>query len=616
LYLVKRHGHLVEKDELLDWVWADTIVTDAAMAHCIEEIRKALGDDAYQPRFLKTISRVGYKFIAPVVAINVTEEEIVEEEFLAMKVKLTDENQESVDEFDAFTATSVPAVRRNPSLFRLPSLLLTYWSLVSHKITLVLVIFLLMLAGGLFLHHHSHHTIHSLAVLPLTNLNADPAQDYFDDGMTEELITELAKISAIRVISRTSVMQYKGAYRPLSEIARELHVDAVVEGSLFYSGEHVRITAQLIQASPERHLWAESYDREMGDILSLQKEVTKAIAKEIKAKLTPHEKAHLDKFHQVKPEAYQAYLKGRYFWNTRTLDGFNKGIECFNQAIAIDPNYAPAFAGLADCYNLLDDYNVLPPNEAIPLAKVAAEKALAIDSTLAEAHASLGFAQVRYDWNWIGAEKEFKRAIELKPNYADAHHWYALQLAMMGRFKEAINEIYKAQKLDPLSLIINTNIGWLYFFERKYDLAEEQLKRTLEMDQNFIAAHVKLGWVYEQQEKYNDAIAQFKNALALYGNKDETIGLFGNCYAMSGQRAEALKIVNKLIAQSKHKYVSAYWIAIIYASLGEKDHVFEWLYKAAAERNVGLIWLKAEPKLDRFRADPRFFELLRIIGLK
>ena len=616
LYLVMRHGHLVGKDELLERVWADTIVTDAAMAHCIEEIRKALGDDAYQPRFLKTITRLGYKFIAPVVAINVTEEEIVEEEFLAMRVKLTDENQESVNGFDDFIATSVPAVRRNLSLFRLPSLLLSYWSLVSHKITLVLVLFLLMLAGGLFLHHRSHHAIHSLAVLPLTNLNADPAQDYFDDGMTEELITELAKISAIRVISRTSVMQYKGTYRPLPEIARELHVDAVVEGSLFYSGEQVRITAQLIQASPERHLWAESYERKMVDILSLQKEVTKAIAKEIKAKLTPHEKAHLDNFHRVKPEAYQAYLKGRYFWNRRTPDGFNKGIEYFNQAIAIDPNYAPAFAGLADCYNLLDDYNVLPPNESIPLAKAAAEKALAIDSTLAEAHASLGFALVRYDWDWNGAEQEFKRAIELKPNYADAYHWYALQLAMMGRFKEAINEVYEAQKLDPLSLIINANIGWLYFFEKKYDLAEEQLKRTLEMDPDFISAHVKLGWVYEHQGKYDEAFAQFKKALALYGDEDETLGLFGNCYAMSGKRAEAQKILNDLIAQSKQRYVSAYWIAIIYASLGEKDRVFEWLNKAAVERNVGLIWLKVEPKLDHFRSDPRFFELLRIIGLK
>jgi tetratricopeptide (TPR) repeat protein len=430
------------------------------------------------------------------------------------------------------------------------------------------------------------------------------------------LITELAKISAIRVISRTSVMKYKGTYRPLPEIARELHVDAVVEGSLLYSGEHVRITAQLIQASPERHLWAESYDRKMDDIISLQKEVTKAIAKEIRAKLTPHEKAHLDNFHQVKPEAYHAYLKGRYFWNRRTPDGFNKGIEYFNQAIAIDPNYAPAFAGLADCYNLLDDYNVLPPDEAVPMAKAAAEKALAIDSTLAEAHASLGFALVHYDWNWIDAEKEFKRAIELKPNYAEAYHWYALQLAMMGRFKEAINEIFIAQKLDPLSLIINANIGWLYYFERKYDLAEEQLKRTLEMDQNFIAAHVKLGWIYEQQGKYEQAFDQFNDALALYGDKDKTVGLFGNCYAMSGQRVEALKIVNELIAQSKQRYVSAYWIAIIYASLGEKDRVFEWLNKAAAERNVGLIWLKVEPKLDHFRSDPRFFELSRIIGLQ
>ena len=354
----------------------------------------------------------------------------------------------------------------------------------------------------------------------------------------------------------------------------------------------------------------------MSDILALQNEVTRAIATEINAKLTPQEQANLTRIRQVDPEAYQAYLKGRYFWNKRTPEGFNKAIEYFNLAISIDPSYAPAFAGLADCYNLLSDYDVLPPKEAIPRAKAAAEKALAIDSTLAEAHASLGFALARYDWDWIGAEKELRRAIELKPNYAIAHHWYALQLAMMGRFQEAMIQINKAQDLDPLSLIINANIGWLLFFERNYDQAKERLQRTLEMDPNFMSAHVKLGWVYEQQGMYEQAIAQFNNALALSGDEDNIIGLLGNSYALSGQSSAARKIINKLIAQSKQRYISPYWIANIYACLGEKDNAFQWLNKAFEERSGGLVWLKVEPKLDRLRSDPRFSLLLQKIRLQ
>jgi TolB-like protein/DNA-binding winged helix-turn-helix (wHTH) protein/Flp pilus assembly protein TadD len=616
LYLVERHGHLVSKDALLDHVWVDTIVTETAMTHCIEEVRKALGDDAHNPRYLKTIPRMGYKFIAPVVVVNMTEEEIIEEVFTAVKVIVTEEEQESAGEIDAFNVAAVPSASLLPSPRRLLTRSLSYWSQKGQKIILLAVIFLLLIIGGLYLYNRSHPDIQSLAVLPLANLNADPAQDYFADGMTEALITELAKISAVRVISRTSVVQYKETKKTLPEIAHELKVDAIVEGSLLYSGDQVRINAQLLQANPERHLWAESYERKMSDILALQIEVTRAIASEINARLTPQEQTHLTRVRQVNPEAYQAYLKGRYFWNKRTPEGFNKGIEYFNLAISIDPSYAPAFAGLADCYNLLNDYDVLPPKEAIPRAKAAAEQALAIDSTLAEAHASLGFALARYDWDWIGAEHEFQRAIELKPNYAIAHHWYALQLAMMGRFQQAMMEMNKALELDPLSLIINANIGWLLFFERNYDQAKERLQRTLEMDPNFLSAQVKLGWVYEQQGMYEEAIVQFKNALALSGDDANIIGLFGNSYALSGNKVEAMKIINKLQAQSKQRYISPYWIANIYACLGEKDNAFQWLNKAFEERSGGLVWLKVEPKLDPLRSDPRFLELLNAIGLQ
>lgn len=616
LYLVERHGHLVGKDELMNQVWADTIVTESAMTHCIEEIRKALGDHAHQPRYLKTIPRLGYKFIAVVTRINPAEEKIIEEEFTAIKVIVTEEEQESAGKINVFNVSNIPSASLLPSTRRSLMHLSSYWSHMGQKILLLAVIFLLVMVGGLYLYNRSHRDIQSLAVLPLTNLNVNPAQEYFADGMTDALITELAKISAVRVISRTSIMQYKGAYRPLPEIAHELKVDAIVEGSLLYSGERVRITAQLIQATPERHLWAESYERKISDILALQREVTRAIATEINARLTPQEQAHLTRVRQVNPEAYQAYLKGRYFWNKRTPEGFNKGIEYFNQAIAIDPGYAPAFAGLADCYNLLSDYDVLPPKEAIPRAKAAAEKALAIDPTLAEAHASLGFALARYDWDWIGAEHELQRAIELQPNYAIAHHWYALQLGMMGRFQEAMIQINKAQGLDPLSLIINANIGWLLFFERNYDQAKQRLQRTLEMDPNFMSAQVKLGWVYEQQGKYELAIEQLKIALSLSGEDANILALLGHSYALAGRTTEARRIITNLMTVSLKQYISPYWIGLIYASLGDNDQAFQWLNEAVKERSGGLVWLGVEPKLDRLRSDPRFSELLTTIQLK
>jgi len=616
LYLVQRHWHLVTKDELLDQVWADTIVTQTAMTHCIEEVRKALGDDAYNPRYLKTIPRLGYKFIAPVSIINPTEEEITEEEFTAVKITVTEEEQESPGELDMFRA---PA-SFSSSLFRSPQRLsarsLTHWLQVGQKIILFVVLLALLILGGRYLYNRRHTDIESLAVLPLDNLNADPSQDYFADGMTEALITELAKISAVRVISRTSVMQYKEAKKTLPEIANELKVDAIVEGSLLYSEDRVRITAQLIQANPERHLWAESYERKMSDILALQNEVTRAIAREINARLTPQEEAHLAHVHQVNPEAYRTYLKGRYFWNKRTPEGFEKGIDCFEQAIDLDPTYAKAYAGLADCYNGLYDFDLLAPAEAAPRAKSAALKALAIDSTLADAYTSLGFVTARYDWDWQGAERNFQRAIELNNNYSIAHHWYALQLAMMGRFDNAMAEIKKALDLDPLSLIVNANVAWIHYFAGHYDEAEQQLKKIVDMNPDFFSTRVKLGWVCEQQAKYEQAIDQFKIALALSGEDANVLALLGNCYALSGKTEEAKKIINNLIATSKQRYISPYWIAMIYACLGEKDNAFNWLNKAYDERSSGLVWLKVEPKLDRLRSDPRFSELLRSIGLE
>ena len=596
LYMVEHHGHLVRKDELMDAVWGTTIVTEAAMTHCIEEVRKALGDDAHQSSYLKTISRVGYKFIAPVSAV--------------------DSSGQGFTKSDAQHVSEMSSTSQQHAQRRVLDHLLSLWTRTSLKILILVLIGMMIVTSALYLQHmRSYLKIKSLAVLPLTNLNGDPALEYFADGMTEALITELAKISSIRVISRTSVMQYKEIQRPLADIANELRVDAIVEASILYSGDRVRITAQLLQANPERHLWAESYDRKMRDILALQKEVTRAIAEEIEAKLTPQEQANLTNVRQVDLEAYQAYLRGRFFWNKRVPESFLKSIDYFNQAISIDPGYAPAYAGLADCYNLLYDYDVMTPLEAVSRAKAAAMKALEIDTLLAEAHASLGFALTRYDWDWIGAEREFKRAIELNPNYAAAHHWYALELCMMGRFQEAMIEITEALELDPFSLIINANKGWLLFFERNYDAAEQWLQRTRELDPNFLSTRVKLGWVYEQQGFYERAIDQFTYALVLSHEEANVIALLGNSYALSGQRLAAKQIIDELKQESMRRYISSYWIAMIYACLDEKDNAFEWLTRAYKERSSGLVWLKVEPKLDILRSDPRYTELLKRIRL-
>jgi serine/threonine protein kinase/tetratricopeptide (TPR) repeat protein len=459
--------------------------------------------------------------------------------------------------------------------------------------------------------------IQAVAVLPLADLSEHLERDYFADGMTEALITDLAKISALRVISRTSVMQYKGVQRPLPQIARELNVDAVVEGSVLRSGNRVRITAQLIHAATDQHLWAESYERDLRDVLSLQSEVARAIAKEIQVKLTPQDQARLVSARAVDPEAYQLYLKGRFYWNKRTESSLKKSIAHFHQAIDLDPNYTLAYAGIADCYSLLgwDLFGALPPKEALPIAKAAANKALEIDDSLAEAHSSLAWTKLVFDWDWSGAENEFNRAIELNPGYAVAHHFYAECLAGMGRYNEALVEIRRAQELDPLSLIINSVVGWILYFGRQYDQAIAQFQRAIELDPNFWVAHWTLGRAYEGKEAFAEAVAEIQKAIELSAGSPLSLAALGHAYAVSGKRAEAQKVLDGLNESSEQRYVSPFGIAAIYAGLGEIDQAFQWLENAYQERSGWLIWLRADPVSDPLRSDPRFQDLMRRMNL-
>jgi eukaryotic-like serine/threonine-protein kinase len=455
--------------------------------------------------------------------------------------------------------------------------------------------------------------IQSLAVLPLQNLSGDAGQEYFADGMTEELTTDLSKIGAVRVISRTSAMRYKGANKSLREIARELNVDGVVEGSVQRSGNRVKITAQLILASTDTHLWADSYERELQDVLALQDDVAKSIANEIKVKLTPGELTRLTSSRAVNPEAYEAYLKGRYFWSKRTQEGEQKGLEYFQRAVSLDPGYAPAYSGVADSYIVLGAHGHLPVNDAFPKARTAAIKALELDEGLAEAHVSLATVKTFYDWDWPSSEREFKRALELNPNYATAHHWYSHYLVNVGRLDEAVAEIKRARELDPFGITVNIWLATTLYYSHRYDQAIEQSRKILELYPEWSEVHGSIGDCYAQKGMLAEAVAEWQKELTASG-QNQLATTLEQAYAVGGYTGYLRKQLDQLKASSQTKPVSPLEFAYTYASLGEKDHAMEWLEKAYEERDPWL-YVKAEPKLDSLRSDPRFKDLLRRLGL-
>jgi TolB-like protein/Flp pilus assembly protein TadD len=454
-----------------------------------------------------------------------------------------------------------------------------------------------------------------LAVLPLESLSNDPTQDYFADGMTDELISDLGQISALRVISRTSVMAYKHARKPLPQIARELNVDAIVEGTVLRSGDQVRITAQLIDASADKHLWSQSYEGELRDTLALQSKVARAIADQIQINLNPREQAALKSAKVVNPEAYVSYLKGRYFWNKRSAESLKVALAYFNQAIDEDPAYAQAYSGLADTYALLGDwqYAVMTSKEALPKAKAAAVKALELDGALGEAHNSLAFCLDGFDWNIDLAGKEFLRAIELNPGYATAHHWYAWHLALLHRYDEALAEMRKAESLDPLSLVINADLAELLALAHSYDESIQQSRKTIEMDPNFALAHNHLGQAYLQKRMYGEAVAELQKAVQLSGGGPTCMANLARADVASGKRSEAEKLLSDLKKRSRPGYSLGSEIAVIYASLGDTDQAMNWLEKGYEERfNPGVL---LRPGLDPLRSNVRFQDLTRRIGL-
>jgi TolB-like protein/DNA-binding winged helix-turn-helix (wHTH) protein/tetratricopeptide (TPR) repeat protein len=561
--LLEHPGDVVTREELRQRLWgSDTFVDfEQGLNTAVKRLRELLSDSAEKPQYIETVPRHGYRLMVPVERLD-----------------------------SAAPAIADASARRRK-----------IWLLVSAL--LLVAVALGVIWRQRVLEHFRPVKIESLAVLPLENLSGNPEQDYFADGMTEALITELGKVHALRVISRQSVMQYKGTNKTVPQIARELHVDAVVEGSAMRVGDKVRITTQLVQANPERHLWSESYERDLRDVISLQREVSQAIVGEISGKVEGADRTSFASARPVNPEAYESYLRGRYH-RLRWPEGLEKSVEYFQKAIEKDPGYAPAYAGLALSYVSLAYFK--PPKEAFPKARAAALKALELDERLSEAHTALGYVKLNSDWDWAGAEREFRRALELDPNSTDAHVRYATYLVVMGRFDQGIGEAKRALALDPLSRYTNVALGWEYLVARRHDEAIDQFKKTLELDPNYRYARAMLALSYTLKRKYPEAFAEYKK---LEGYSSEVN--VGFLYAAMGKRDEALKVIENVKTLSTHAYVDPYDMAAPYAGLADKDQAMKWLNKAYEERSAQMTHLKVEAVFDNLRSDPRFQDLLR-----
>jgi TolB-like protein/DNA-binding winged helix-turn-helix (wHTH) protein/Tfp pilus assembly protein PilF len=586
LLLVENSGHLLTKDELMKRLWPETFVEEVNLAQNISAIRRALDDKNGGAHYIETVAKGGYRFTA--------------------------ETRKILRE-----PPRTPTQDAEPAAVPVPDLVVHRWPVT--RLAVIASATILVIAIALFFIPRivkfrakgtsatsAATAIRSIAVLPLVNLSSDSEQEYFSDGMTDELITELAKLGRLRVISHTSVQRYKETKRPLPEIARELSVDAVVEGTVMRSGDRVRITAQLIDARSDRHLWAESYERDLREVLALQDEVAQRIATQVGINLTAGDQTQMVSTRVVDPGAHEAYLKGRYHWNQRTEAGLLAGIKYFQKAIDLDPNYPQAYAGLADCYIMMANWGFMPPADAYLNAEVVARKALALDDHLAEAYTSLAYATLLYDWDWSGAEQKFRRGIELNPNYATAHHFYSIYLMAAGRHTEAQAEIRRAQALDPFSLIINSVVGWIYYEGRKYDQAIQQCEKTVEMDPNYAPALLDLGNIYLRTGDYKKAIAQFERARAVAGDKSIVLSYLAQVRALSGDRAAAQKILYQLEKPAPPMFVSTWDLALIHLALGDKEKALSFLEKAVDQHVGWVVRLGVDPALDSLRVEPRF----------
>ncbi len=627
--LLEHRGEIVSRDEIVARIWGNDVFldTDNSIRGAIRKVRQALKDDPETPRFIQTVTGRGYRFIAPI--ISPQEEHTKEPPKPEASVVSTgtqsfsrepdswpeggslgvmDQAQERTAGQVAGTETARGQVRRHARTWvfvGLASLALVsilslreFWSWRGSRVPAVF----------------QRKTV--LAVLPFDNLSRDPDQEFFSEGLTEEMIAQLGKLNRdrLKVVARSSVAKYKGSTLAAREIGKELNADYLVQGSIRRSSDRIRITVQLIKARDQIDVWTESYDRELKDVLAVQDSVVRSIASEIHIALTEEQEERLATPRQISPEAYEAYLKGRYYWNKRTGESMQKAEQYFEQAIDRDPTYASAYSGLADCNSGLTWHGFKSPAEALPKAYAAARKALEINPESAEAHASLGLA-MSHRWDWTGAEAEFSRALQLDPQYANAHHWYGDYLSIRGRHGEALAEAKHALELDPLNLMISTWVGLRYYMARDYSRAIDQNRNSVELDPNFAAAHLLLGEDYRGAGLHSEAVNELKKAASLSGDSPLYTAQVAVALAVEGRSGEALRIAHELEAISRKRYVSPYGLAQIYAALNKNEDTFKWLQAAYEDHAVWMGYLAVDPIFDRYRSDERFKDLLRRVGL-
>jgi TolB-like protein/DNA-binding winged helix-turn-helix (wHTH) protein/Tfp pilus assembly protein PilF len=615
LILVEKRGELVARQDLMSAVWPDTFVEESNLSSNISILRRQLGVPPDGGDYIQTIPKRGYRFVVAVKQVRNEPSTPLFGQDVPSEVAPSGEGESKPEgrtnglvEVGTAEAPTGGSVRKRS---------------MGPRVILAATAGLLVLALALFYLDVWHWRlpgspadthIGAMAVLPLENLSGDPAEEYFADGITEALTADLAQIAALRVIARASVMQYKGTKQPLAQIAQRLHVEAVVSGAVLRSGQRVRITAALIRAATGQQLWARTYERNVGDILDLQNEVARTIAGEVQAKLTAQEQIRLARSRPVNADAYDAYLKGRYYYNRFTADGFSKSIEHFEQAIKLEPNYASAYAGLADALASLEQIGAARPEEVHPRALEAASQALAMDDTLPEAHAAMASVRAN-NWELSAAEREARRAIELNPGFSLAHLYYSNMLRHLGRREESIAEAKRALELDPLSPLTNEELGDAHLSARQYDAAIEQYQKTLELYPNQAAPRDSLGWAYVYKRMYDKGIEEIRKSIALYGEEPGLSPEIAFIYGITGRKGEAQKILDRLLSTSKTVPIEAHHFALIYIGIGEKDQALAWLEKAFEEHSPMMAWLEVDPRFDGLRKEPRFQDLIRRVGL-
>jgi DNA-binding winged helix-turn-helix (wHTH) protein/TolB-like protein/tetratricopeptide (TPR) repeat protein len=618
LVLVRNSGRVMDKDELMQQVWPDTVVEEVNLAHNISVLRKALGQKADENRFIITVPGRGYGFVAEVKEIQrnatVSEYEVTRSRLVVEEATDEREVSDALPTYaDGAGARLLPAKKPKSN-----------WAQTLPRRRLIfaaaLVVVAMAIALGLLIYRsrpsqpQPFARITSIAVLPFKPLVAENRDESLELGMADTLIARLSNIREISVRPISAVRRYAGLEQDAVAAGREQRVDAVIDGQIQKSGEKIRVTVRLVRVADGVPMWTNQFDENMSDIFRVQDSISERVTGVLALKLTGEEKERLARNHTDNTEAYQLYLKGRYFWNKRTGDAIKTGIDYFSQAVEADPDYALAYAGLAEAYVLLANYSDSTPQEAYSKARAATTKALKLNDRLAETHTALAYIKAGYDWDFAGAEREYQRALELNPNYPTAQNWYAEFLGLMGRSTESITGMRRALELEPLSLMINVELGDMLLFARQYDQAIEQYRKTLDLDSSFVRAHVQLGQVYGQKGQYEEAISELKKAISLNSEDNYAIQLLGYMYAISRRTSEAYKALEELKERAKRTHVLPYDIAVIYVGLGEKDRAFEWLEKSFAERDEGLLYLRVDPVLDSLRSDPRFADLLRRVG--